>query len=48
MNDHHFTIGLSTGVSLYPKDATTVEMLIRNSDAAMYAAKGRKGNNFEF
>lgn len=35
------TIGLtsSIGVSLYPDDATSIEMLLHNSDLAMYQAK---------
>nr|WP_301289359.1 diguanylate cyclase [Natronocella acetinitrilica] len=37
-------ISVSVGVSLFPRDATTVEHLINRSDAAMYAAK-RAGRN---
>lgn len=48
IDDRKVTLSVSLGISLYPKDATTVDMLLRNSDAAMYAAKGRKGNHFEF
>ncbi len=38
----------SVGISIYPKDGTTVDILLRNADAAMYHAKGKKGNNFQF
>ncbi len=48
IDDRKIMLCASIGVSLYPKDATTVDMLLRNSDAAMYAAKGRKGNHYEF
>ena len=32
-------VGASVGVSLYPSDGKSSEMLLRNADAAMYAAK---------
>lgn len=48
IDDRKVTLSASIGVSVYPKDATTVDMLLRNSDAAMYAAKARKGNHYEF
>jgi diguanylate cyclase (GGDEF)-like protein/PAS domain S-box-containing protein len=38
----------SIGVSLYPKDAEDVETLIKYADTAMYTAKGKGRNNFQF
>ena len=43
-----FAIGASVGISLYPADAADGEMLIRNADSAMYKAKSRGGNCYEF
>ncbi|MES2757681.1 MAG: EAL domain-containing protein [Pseudomonadota bacterium] len=43
-----FSIGASVGISLYPGDATDGELLIRNADSAMYKAKARGGNCYEF
>jgi EAL domain-containing protein (putative c-di-GMP-specific phosphodiesterase class I) len=35
-------------VSLYPQDASDLNMLIRNADVAMYQAKARGRNNYQF
>ena len=41
-------ISTSIGISLYPDNGTTVEKLVRNSDAAMYRAKEKGRNNYQF
>ena len=43
-----FTIGASVGISLFPHDAGDGDTLIRNADSAMYKAKARGGNCYEF
>lgn len=50
---HPFTIAglnffstVSIGISLYPEDGDTPEMLIRNADIAMYQTKGRGKNGY--
>ncbi len=42
------TISTSIGISIYPKDGTTVNSLLKNADLAMYLAKERGGNQFQF
>lgn len=41
-------IGASLGLALYPGDGENIETLLRNSDAAMYAAKAAGRNTFRF
>lgn len=48
IEDRKVTLTVSIGISFFPKDATTVEGLLRNADAAMYKAKAHKGNDFQF
>ena len=38
----------SIGVALYPSDGEDAQSLLRNADAAMYLAKERGKNNFQF
>ncbi len=41
-------ISASIGVAVYPKDADDLESLIKNADSAMYQAKGKGKNGFQF
>ena len=41
-------LGASIGVSMYPGDGTTVQALLQNADSAMYKAKDRGRNNYQF
>jgi len=42
------TIGASIGISIFPKDGTTIDELARAADEAMYAVKETGRNNFKF
>jgi diguanylate cyclase (GGDEF)-like protein len=41
-------IGVSIGMTVYPIDDHDIDDLLRHADAAMYRAKQRGGNSFEF
>jgi len=39
INDHSLKVGASIGISVFPKDGTDPELLMRRADVAMYYAK---------
>lgn len=41
-------IGASIGISIYPEDGELAEALIKNADIAMYEAKNKGRNNYQF
>jgi diguanylate cyclase (GGDEF)-like protein/PAS domain S-box-containing protein len=43
-----FSVSVSIGISVFPKDGDTADQLIRHADAAMYLAKERGRSNFQF
>jgi diguanylate cyclase (GGDEF)-like protein/PAS domain S-box-containing protein len=45
---HSLVMTCSLGISIFPEHGADVETLIKNADAAMYCAKDRGRNNFQF
>ena len=43
----HLHLGLSVGIALFPRDADSLESLMRNADIALFEAK-RRGNTYHF
>ncbi len=48
VSDYELFVTGSVGISIYPNDATDLNMLIRNADVAMYQAKARGRNGYQF
>lgn len=45
---HELFLTASVGMSLFPADGADSEALVRNADIAMYRAKARGGNTYQF
>jgi diguanylate cyclase (GGDEF)-like protein/PAS domain S-box-containing protein len=43
-----FEVGASIGISIYPRDGTTPEALLKHADAAMYRVKEAGKNRYQF
>jgi predicted signal transduction protein with EAL and GGDEF domain len=48
LEDNEIYISASIGVALYPRDVRDMNDLLKNADLAMYAAKDRGKNNYQF
>jgi diguanylate cyclase (GGDEF)-like protein len=48
LDGHTLHVSASIGISLYPDDGADAESLMRTADTAMYAAKEKGRNNFQF
>ena len=48
LEEQVLSVSASIGVSVFPRDGETPDSLIRNADAAMYLAKDRGRNNWQF
>ena len=48
IGQHELHITTSIGISIYPADGRDAETLIKNADTAMYQAKDRGRNNYQF
>lgn len=48
VNNRTFTLSTSIGVSLYPRDGSDADTLLRRADTAMYQAKKQGGNTCRF
>ncbi|TAK08875.1 MAG: GGDEF domain-containing protein, partial [Candidatus Manganitrophaceae bacterium] len=48
MEGYLLSVTASVGISLYPLDGDDADLLLKNADEAMYRAKKRGGNTFQF
>ncbi|MBU0909393.1 MAG: diguanylate cyclase, partial [Proteobacteria bacterium] len=48
LDSHEVFITISIGITVFPHDATNEEDLIKNADIAMYHAKEKGKNNFQY
>ncbi len=48
LNEFTCSVGASIGIALFPSDADNIDQLSKNADIAMYHAKNKGRNNFQF
>ncbi len=48
ISQNYLNVTTSIGISVYPADGDTAETLIQNADTAMYQAKAKGRNNYQF
>lgn len=48
LHEHEIYIGASIGIACFPHDGETPEILLKHADIAMYEAKARGKNNFQY
>lgn len=48
VSGYELFVTASVGISLFPQDAEDVHMVVRNADVAMYQAKARGRNGYQF
>ena len=48
IDGHEMFVTASQGISVYPQDGRDVETLLKNADSAMYRAKARGRNSYQF
>ena len=48
LNGNEVYVTYSIGISQFPEDGDTAELLIKNADIAMYQSKGISGNSYHF
>jgi diguanylate cyclase (GGDEF)-like protein len=46
LKGHHISIGVSTGITIYPQDDHSIDELLKHADTAMYRAKQQGGSAF--
>lgn len=47
LNGEEVFVSVSIGISVYPEDGASIEILLKNADMAMYRAKGAGGSWYE-
>jgi diguanylate cyclase (GGDEF)-like protein/PAS domain S-box-containing protein len=48
LDAHEVNVGWSIGISLFPDNGSSYDMLLQNADTAMYEAKERGKNSFQY